>query len=80
MSTKENYQYLCEHVDINSLMDWWIAASWVLHTDSGNIKVYAASDGSTKNGAGCSTITTGPSGKGIMIILNIIIFTEWLIT
>lgn len=48
MSTKENYQYLCDHVDIYSLMDWWIAASWVLHTDSGNIKVYAASDGSTK--------------------------------
>lgn len=48
MSTKENYQYLCEHVDIYSLIDWWIAASWVLHTDSGNIKVYAASDGSTK--------------------------------
>ncbi len=48
MSTQENYQYLCDHVDIYSLMDWWIAASWVLHTDSGNIKVYAASDGSTK--------------------------------
>ena len=38
MSTAENYAYLCERIEVNSLMDWYICRTYVEDTDLANIR------------------------------------------
>lgn len=40
MSNNENYEYFCEQVDIDSLIDYWIAETFFANRDSGNIRCY----------------------------------------
>lgn len=36
----EYYEYVCSQVDIESLMNWWAMESFLVNTDSGNIKFF----------------------------------------
>ncbi len=40
LSVKEYYDYVCSQVDIESLMNWWAMESFLVNTDSGNIKFF----------------------------------------
>ena len=35
---KENYEYVCSQVDIDSLIDWWIFETYVANDDTGNVR------------------------------------------
>lgn len=48
MSTSENYAYLCEKVDINSLMDWYICRSYMGDKDLANIRYFRSSESDGK--------------------------------
>lgn len=41
LSTEENYQYVCDHVDIDSLIDWFLLEGYSANTDiQGNTRMY----------------------------------------
>ena len=40
LSKKEYYDYVCSQVDIESLINWWCVESFLVNTDSGNIKFF----------------------------------------
>ncbi len=40
LSKKENYEYVCSQIDIDSLMDWWIFETYIANLDTGNIRCY----------------------------------------
>ncbi len=48
MSRPENYAYLCEKVDITSLMDWYICRSYMGDKDLANIRFFNSSEGDGK--------------------------------
>lgn len=48
MSKPENYQYLTEQVDLNSLMDWYICRSYMGDKDIGNIRRFRSKDADGK--------------------------------
>lgn len=48
MSTPENYAYLCEQIDVNSLMDWYIFRTFLEDTDIANIRRCRSSEGDGK--------------------------------
>ena len=48
MSTKENYDYLCSQVDVQSLMDWYICRSYMGDKDIGNIRRFRSKEADGK--------------------------------
>ena len=48
MSTPENYAYLCEQIDVTSLMDWYIFRTYLEDTDIANIRRCRSSEGDGK--------------------------------
>lgn len=48
MSLPENYAALCEKVDINSLMDWYICRSYMGDKDLANIRYFRSDEGDGK--------------------------------
>ena len=41
LTSEENYQYVCDHVDIDSLIDWFLLESYCANTDvQGNTRMY----------------------------------------
>ena len=48
MSKTEHYDYLCEKVDINSLMDWYICRSYMGDKDLANIRYFNSSESDGK--------------------------------
>ena len=41
LTTEENYQYVCDHVNIDSLIDWFLLESYCANTDiQGNTRMY----------------------------------------
>ncbi|MBQ7324767.1 MAG: CotH kinase family protein [Clostridia bacterium] len=48
MSKKEHYQYLCDKIDINSLMDWYICRSYMGDKDLANIRYFQSSEHDNK--------------------------------
>lgn len=48
MSTNEAYAYLCEQIDVNSLMDWYIFRTYLADTDIANIRRCRSSEGDGK--------------------------------
>lgn len=48
MSTPENYAYLCEQIDVTSLMDWYICRTYMEDTDIANIRRCRSSEGDGK--------------------------------
>ena len=41
LTVEENYQYVCDHVDIDSLIDWFLLESYCANTDiQGNTRMY----------------------------------------
>ncbi len=46
LKDEANYQYVCDRVDVNELINYWICESFFNNTDTGNIKYYKVrSDG-----------------------------------
>ena len=35
---KQNYEYVCSQVDIDSLIDWWVFETYVGNVDTGNVR------------------------------------------
>lgn len=48
MSLSENYKYLCDHIDVNSLMDWYICRSYMGDKDTANIRRFRSTAGDGK--------------------------------
>lgn len=48
MSLDENYRYLCDRIDVNSLMDWYICRSYMGDRDTANIRRFRSSEGDGK--------------------------------
>ena len=48
MATNENYAYLCEQIDVTSLMDWYICRTYMEDTDTANIRRYRSAEGDGK--------------------------------
>ncbi len=48
MATDEAYSYLCERVDVTSLMDWYICRSYFGDRDLANIRRFRTSEGDGK--------------------------------
>ena len=48
MTTNENYAYLCEQIDIVSLMDWYICRTYMEDTDIANIRRCRSMEGDGK--------------------------------
>ena len=48
MSTNENYAYLCQQIDVVSLMDWYICRTYMEDTDIANIRRCRSSEGDGK--------------------------------
>ena len=48
MSTPENYAYLCQQIDVTSLMDWYIFRTYLEDTDIANIRRCRSSEGDGK--------------------------------
>ena len=48
MTTNENYAYLCEQIDVVSLMDWYICRTYMEDTDTANIRRCRSSEGDGK--------------------------------
>ncbi len=44
MSKKEHYDYLCDKIDITSLMDWYICRSYMGDKDLANIRYFQSSE------------------------------------
>jgi len=40
LSTKENYQYMKDHMDLQSYADWVIAEAYIGNKDAGNVRVF----------------------------------------
>lgn len=45
LSEKENYEYVCSQVDIDSLINFWIVETYFANADSGNIRYYKTENG-----------------------------------
>ena len=45
LTNKENYEYFCSQVDLESFMDFWIIETFSTNHDTGNIRQYKAADG-----------------------------------
>lgn len=45
LTVKENYEYVCSIVDIDSLINFWIIETYFGNYDTGNIRCYKAKDG-----------------------------------
>jgi len=45
LTKKENYDYVCSQVDIDSLINFWIVETFFANPDSGNIRCYKTQDG-----------------------------------
>lgn len=48
MTTNENYAYLCEQIDVTSLMDWYICRTYMEDTDTANIRRCRSTEGDGK--------------------------------
>ena len=48
LTTKENYDYICEHVAIDELIDYYIALCWADNRDEGNTRMWYSSEGDGK--------------------------------
>ncbi len=48
LSIDENYKYVCEKVDIDSLIDFYIMEMWANNTDTGNVRVCRSTEGDGK--------------------------------
>ncbi len=48
MSLPENYAYLCQQIDVTSLMDWYIFRTYLEDTDIANIRRCRSSEGDGK--------------------------------
>lgn len=48
MSTNENYAYLCEQIDVTSLIDWFVCRSYLGDTDTANIRRFRSVEGDGK--------------------------------
>lgn len=48
MSTPENYAYLCEQIDVTSLMDWYICRTYLEDIDTANIRRCRSTEGDGK--------------------------------
>lgn len=48
MTTAENYAYLCEQIDVTSLMDWYICRTYMEDTDIANIRRCRSIEGDGK--------------------------------
>ncbi|MBO5214417.1 MAG: CotH kinase family protein [Clostridia bacterium] len=48
MTTDEAYAYLCDRIDVNSLMDWYICRSYFGDRDLANIRRFRTSEGDGK--------------------------------
>lgn len=48
MSDPENYAYLCQQIDVTSLMDWYICRTYMEDTDIANIRRCRSSEGDGK--------------------------------
>lgn len=48
MTTNENYAYLCQQIDVTSLMDWYICRTYMEDTDIANIRRCRSSEGDGK--------------------------------
>lgn len=48
LSKAEHYQYVTNRVDVQELCNYWIAESFFVNTDTGNIKFYQTTDGQSK--------------------------------
>ena len=48
MSTPENYAYLCEQIDVTSLIDWYVCRTYMEDTDIANIRRCRSDEGDGK--------------------------------
>ncbi len=48
MSQNKHYQYLCDRIDVNSLMDWYICRSFMGDKDLANIRRFRSTEGDGK--------------------------------
>ena len=48
LSKAENYRYVTQRVDVQELVNHWIAETFFVNTDTGNIKFYRTTDGVSK--------------------------------
>lgn len=49
ISLDENYQYLCEQIDVDSLIDWFIIESYSANTDiQGNVRLFRSPENGNK--------------------------------
>ena len=48
MTTNESYAYLCEQIDVVSLMDWYICRTYMEDTDTANIRRCRSTEGDGK--------------------------------
>ena len=49
LTIEENYQYVCDHVDIDSLIDWFLLESYCANTDiQGNTRMYRSPENGNK--------------------------------
>lgn len=48
LSKAENYRYVTDRVDVQELVNYWIAETFFVNTDTGNIKFYRTTDGVSK--------------------------------
>lgn len=45
LSVRENYDYICSKIDIDSLIDYWIALVWADNRDEGNTRIFRTTGG-----------------------------------
>lgn len=48
MSTKENFDYLCERIDLTSLIDWYVCRSYMGDKDCANVRRFRSSEADGK--------------------------------
>ncbi len=49
LTIEENYQYVCDHVDIDSLIDWFLIEAYCANTDiQGNTRMYRSPENGNK--------------------------------
>ena len=49
LTIEENYQYVCDHVDIDSLIDWFLLEGYCANTDiQGNTRMYRSPENGNK--------------------------------
>lgn len=48
MSTKENYEYLCQRINITSLIDWYVCRSYMGDKDCANVRRFRSSEADGK--------------------------------